>query len=654
MGTTIGIFAHVDAGKTTLSEQILYKGGSLRQLGRVDNKNAFLDYDEIERRRGITIFADEAPFVVKGSQFYLIDTPGHVDFSGEMERSIWAIDCAVLVISCVEGVQSHTETIWRLLQKNNIPTILFLNKADRDIADPNSVLLYIKNKWNTNALLFNDSFSDGIMTDALAEEIATTDDELLGSYLEDGYIQETFNKKTSVLIENGAICPVIIGSALNGTGVNLLFEIFNAFYNTKYYSERPFCARVYKVRHYKNGGRVVFLKVLSGMLKPKDDVICPEPEGRTITYKINEIRSYSGNKFIPISQAEQGDLCAVTGLGGVKPGDIVGEGARKGEMASIKPLMASKVEYNKNIHPQKILQILREIEDEEPLLSVAFNEKLQEIHVLIMGEIQIEILKNILSQRFGVEVSFGECEILYVETIKNTVIGSGHFEPLRHYAEVHLRLAPGKRGTGITFDSICATDELSLNWQRLIETHVLEKQHKGVLTNSPLTDVHITLLAGRAHVKHTEGGDFRQATYRAIRQGLMQAESVLLEPWLRFEIEVEVTLSGKVLMDIQKMGGNYEAPIANKDNVIIKGICPMVMMQGYTRNFAALTKGKGKISLTFDNYYPCQDQEDIVLRKGYNPERDVENTPDSVFCSHGSGYIVKWNDATAMMHVQIR
>lgn len=654
MGTTIGIFAHVDAGKTTLSEQVLYKGGSLRQLGRVDNKNAFLDYNEIERQRGITVFADEAPFTVNGSPFYLIDTPGHVDFSGEMERSIGAIDCAVLVISCVEGVQSHTETIWRLLQKNNIPTILFLNKADRDIADPNAVLTYIKNKWDTNAVVFDGNFTNGIMTDVLIEEIAATDVKLLECYLEHGYEQASFIKNTTSLIKNGIICPVVIGSALNGTGIDMLFEIFNTFIKTKPNSIDPFYARVYKVRHYKNGGRVVFIKVLNGKLKPKDEVLCPDAAGGTITYKVNEIRSYSGSKFKSVSQADQGELCAVTGLYGVIPGDIIGEGARKGKTSILKPLMAAKVEYDKNIHPQKMLQILREIEDEEPLLSVIFNEKLQEIHVQVMGEIQIEILKNILRQRFNVEASFGKCEILYVETIKNTVIASGHFEPLRHYAEVHLRLSPGERGTGVTFDSVCATDELSLNWQRLIETHVLEKQHKGVLTCSPLTDVHITLLNGRAHLKHTEGGDFRQATYRAIRQGLMQAENVLLEPWFHFEIEVEVALSGKVLMNIQKMGGKYNSPIANKDSVIITGICPVVMMQGYARDLAEMTKGKGKLGLTFDNYYPCENQEEIVLRKGYNPERDVENTPDSVFCSHGAGYTVKWDQATEMMHVKTR
>ena len=656
MTTTIGIFAHVDAGKTTLSEQLLYSCGSIRQAGRVDKKNTFLDYNDMEKSRGITIFADEAHFQIGDNKYCIIDTPGHMDFSGEMERSILAIDCAVIVISSVEGVQSHTETIWKLLEKHNKPCIIFLNKIDREAADPDTVISYIKDSWKCNTVNISSAISEENIEDDIIEEFSLYDDEIMNDYFSGTLDTGKFFAKCRELVNNSTVFPVIKGSALNGTGIDLLKNILSVFFNDKCVKQNDndkFSGVVYKVRHDKNNTRITFIKVIKGTLKTRDEVKCIGLSNEETIYKINDIRQYNGQKSCQIQSAAAGDLCAVTGLSEVKPGDIIGENAEKGRGFSLIPLMGASVIYDKSINVHKMLSVLRQIEDEEMLLNVSFNEELQNINIEIMGEMQLETLKMIVIDRYDIDISFGESEILYRETINNRVVGCGHFEPLRHYAEAHLMLEKGARGSGITFNSVCPVDTLSQNYQNLIRTHVFEKQHKGVLTGSPVTDIKVTLLSGRSHIKHTEGGDFREAVYRAIRQGLMYAKSVLLEPWFNFEIRTDDVFIGRVLIDIQKLGGEYDAPECDNNITVIKGRCPVKTMQSYIKEFMIFTKGTGRISLNFDGYYPCSNAEDVIAEKNYNPEADVKNTADSVFCSHGSGYIVKWNEAKEKMHIPI-
>lgn len=637
MGMTVGIFAHVDAGKTTLSEQLLYRCGVVRSLGRVDDKNAYLDHDEQERKRGITIFADETPFMYEGKKYFLIDTPGHVDFAGEMERCIHAVDCAVLVISGVEGVQSHTETIWRLLRKENVPTVVFINKTDRIGADSEKVIRYIKDRWGGECVPVpeeGDSFSE-----EAAELIAQCDEGLLELYLDGRADEDTLKKYFGDLALRRAIIPVIRGSALSGKGVGALLRCFSML-PVHFDENGEFSAYVYKVRHFKDMGRAVFLKINSGSLRSREEIgAC----------KVNEIRSCSGGKTVNVGIASAGELCAVSGLKEVKPGDCLGAGAEKSVSFALVPVMTAAVIFDRAaVSSRKVYEQLSELQEEEPLLSVSYTAATDTVSINTMGEIQLEILKELIYDRFGLDISFGECEILYKETIGNTVMGYGHFEPLRHYAEVHLRLSPGERGSGIRFDSECSRDELSENYQRLIRTHVFEKEHKGVIGGFPLTDVNITLTAGRAHLKHTEGGDFRQAVYRAIRQGLMKAESVLLEPWQSFEIYVPANLCGRVLNDVRSMGGEYNAPETMGDETLITGSCPVRTMRKYPLELVSFSKGTGRIYRNFEGYRPCDLPE---AGSDYNPEADTENTPDSVFCSHGAGFTVKWNEAEDYMHL---
>lgn len=636
MATTIGIFAHVDAGKTSLSEQILYQTGVLRTLGRVDTKSAYLDHDTIERERGITIFADEAPFQIGERSFFLIDTPGHVDFGGEMERSMCAIDCAILVISAVEGIQSHTATIWKLLRKNHVPTVIFLNKTDREGADADAVLLRIQEKWTEAAVAFDQP------EEALREELATVNEELLCAYLENSPQFWTIVRKA---VLDGEVFPVLHGSALRGDNIERLLSLLARFCYVEHEENALFCGRVYKVRHEKNGERLTFLKVMAGVLRVRDTICTPCGEA-----KIHELRQMSGQKSTAVSQIGAGALVAVKGLADVIPGDIVGKGAVRDTRFALIPLLSARVYYPEDRTDTEMLRILRELEEEEPLYHVSYVPELHEIHVRIAGEIQLEILAETLEKRYGVAVRFGECDVVYHETIAQPVIGCGHFEPLRHYAEVHLRIEPAARGSGLSFASECPTDVLALHWQRLIETHVMEKAHRGVLVGAPLCDVKIVLLTGRAHLKHTEGGDFREATYRAIRQGLMQAENILLEPWLSFEIEAPPSFSGRILTDIQTMQGRYEAPHAEEDVILLRGSAPARALLQYARTLQSQSSGKARAAFEFDGYFPCTEQERIVAERGYDPERDVSNSPDSVFCSHGAGYTVKWYDAPAKMH----
>ena len=652
MYTTLGILAHVDAGKTTLSEQLLFHSGVLRTLGRVDQKNAFLDYGTIERERGITVFSDQAVFKADGRVFQLVDTPGHVDFSGEMERCLQILDCAVLVISCVEGIQSHTETIWKLLREKNIPTFLFLNKTDRVGADPQKLLAEILHRWNIPALDFTERFYDNIMDNQLAEEVAELDDILMEQYFASGYEPNSWLTAARQLISQGHLFPVFRGSALSGDGIEKFINLLSALSpEWQGNAELPLDALVYKVRHEKNGGRIVFLKILNGVLSPKATVNYNAGDNE-YTEKINELRCYNAGRFTPMEKALPGALCGISGLSHLMPGDHIGKTAAKTHF-SITPLLSSRVLFDNSIPAKTMLECFRILEDEEPLLGVEWNEELNELEVHVMGPIQLEVLTREMEERFGYRVTFGPCQILYRETIAAPVDGCGHFEPLRHYAEVHLRLTPAQRGAGITFESVCPTDELAESWQNLIRTHVFEKEHRGVLTGSPLTDVTITLTAGRAHLKHTEGGDFREATYRAIRQGLMQAESVLLEPYYSFFIQADLSLAGRILSDLQRMNGTCNSPVMDQNQILITGRAPVACMMDYPQEFAALTKGRGKISLRFDGYEPCHNTQDVIDQKEYNPERDLLNTPDSVFCSHGAGYPVKWYDAKSHMHIKL-
>lgn len=650
--TCVGILAHVDAGKTTLAEQILYQSGALRQAGRVDRQDAFLDYTEIERRRGITVFADQASFSVGERQFTLIDTPGHVDFSGETERCLSVLDCAVLVVSSVEGIQAHTRTLWRLLQEHQIPTMLFLNKTDRAGARPQEILRAFQTQLAVPCVDFSNGFdSDGTMDDVLAQTVADLDDSLLETYFERGYILDAWLKKARLLFNRCQLVPVFTGAALSGKGVESLRNGLALLSQPLQGSvDAPFQAKVYKVRH-DNGGRIVFMRIENGELHPKDRLWVPgrEPSEE----KCNELRIYQGNRFVLAPKVGPGELCAVTGVHGLHPGDTAGAGAVRVGTFMLQPMLSAWVLFDSKVSVKTVLNCFRELEDEEPLLHVRWNEPLQELEVQIMGKVQLEVLTQLVQERYGLFVRFGECSILYRETIAGPAVGCGHFEPLRHYAEVHLLLQPGEPGSGITFSSRCQQDTLAGNWQNLIGTHVLEKEHCGVLTGAPLTDVHVVLLSGRAHLKHTEGGDFREATYRAIRQGLMQAQSVLLEPWYTFIAEVDFALSGRVLSDIQRMHGTCEPPQVVNGLALLRGTAPVSELMSYPAELIAFTKGQGSISLAFSGYRPCHNAQQVVEQAAYAPERDVENTPDSVFCSHGAGYPVKWQEAGAHMHLPV-
>lgn len=657
MSTTIGILAHVDAGKTTLAEQILYHTGVLRTAGRVDQKNAFLDHSAIERERGITVFSDQAVFEQDGKRFYLLDTPGHVDFSGEMERCLWIMDCAILVISSVEGIQSHTQTVWKMLQERKIPTILFLNKTDRVGADPEKILEEMKSRYQANCLEFTGQLDENGLSESLAELVAEQDDELLEIYFSDGYQKDVWLDNLKEMFWERKIFPVYRGSALSCDGITSLINgLKQLALLDNGDAQAPFVGKVYKVRRDK-GGKVVYLKVEQGCIHPKDTIQVPAGDEMAEFEKINELRQYQGANHTLIPEARPGDLCAITGVQRLQPGDKAGENANHEIASSLTPLLAAKVIYPATVSARTMLGYFRELEEEEPLLHVLWNEDTQEIVVHIMGEIQLEILTQRIAQQYQLAIEFGPRSILYQETIREPVMGCGHFEPLRHYAEVHVRLSPAPRGSGIHFTSECPHDQLDTNWQNLIRTHVFEKPHKGILTGSPLTDVEVTLLAGKSHLKHTEGGDFRQATYRAIRQALMQAgekNTILLEPYYSFEIEIDYTKSGRVLSDIQKMAGICNPPKDLGGQVLLTGEAPVVEMMDYPKQLTALSKGQARISLTFMGYQPCHNTQDVINQYAYEPERDLDNTPDSVFCSHGAGYTVKWWNVPSHMHIKLK
>lgn len=650
MSLTIGILAHVDAGKTTLAEQILYNTNQIRNCGRVDHKNTFLDTHLIEKQRGITIFADQAEFTYKDRNYYLLDTPGHIDFCAEMERTLQVIDYAIVLVSAVEGVQAHTKTILRLLDKYKIPKIFFINKIDRDGVELGKVSDNIK-KYISNELINLDNYSkEGNFNDKEIEKIAEINDDLLECFLSDEY---NFDKWEHILFSefiNNKVSISISGSALNGVGIDKLLTILSKLKEKDIISD-SIVAKCYKVKYDNQNNRQVFLKIENGNLKVKDEIKVFDYENNKVVYqKVNEIRKYNGNKYVTVQEVSKGQICAVTGLSNVYCGDIIGEKLQKSNYNLI-PMLVAKLNWDsEKIHSKVIMQHLKKLEEEDPMLKIIWNEKLSEIHISIMGEIQLEILTQLIKDRFDIAVSFGECKILYKETVCDTVIGYGHFEPLRHYAEVHIKISPNKQGQGITYDTECNLDELSSNYQNLIKKHIFEKKHKGVLIGADLEDIKYTLVTGRAHLKHTEGGDFREATYRAIRQGLMRVKSKLLEPYYSFEIEVEQDFLGRVINDIQKYNGEFTSPEIVGSRCIILGKAPVATFMNYYKELISFTKGNGHISLNFLGYFDCHNEQDIINKYNYNPESDLENTPDSVFCSHGAGFTVKWNEVEKYKH----
>ena len=633
----VGLLAHVDAGKTTLSESILYQSGAIRNLGRVDHQDAFLDTDEMERERGITIFSKQAVLTWKDTEITLLDTPGHVDFSAEMERVLQVLDCAVLVISGADGVQGHTETLWKLLTRYGIPVFLFVNKMDQEGTDCGKLLAELKSRFSEGCIDFGRVETGA---EEVIEEIAVCDEQTMEEYLEKGSVAVASIRR---LVADRKIFPCYFGSALHLQGVE---ELMNGICTYQMQKENPaaFGAKVYKIARDGQGNRLTYLKVTGGTLKVKD-VIGENGD------KVNQIRVYSGEKYELLSEADAGKVCAVTGLAETYPGQ--GLGAEKdSELPILEPVLTYRIILPDDCNVHTMLRDLKLFEEEEPELHVVWIEKSQEIHVQLMGDVQIEILQRIIKERFGVLVEFGEGSIVYKETIAAPVEGVGHFEPLRHYAEVHLRLEPGERGSGIQFDSECSEDVLDRNWQRLVLTHLEEKEHKGVLTGSVITDMKITLTSGKAHLKHTEGGDFRQATYRAVRQGLKKAESVLLEPYYEFRIELPSENVGRAMTDIQNRFGKFEAPETLGEMTVLTGIAPVSTLSGYQKDVIAYTGGRGRISLTLKGYDLCHNQEEVVAARGYDSELDLANPTGSVFCAHGAGFVVDWDEVEEYMHME--
>ena len=645
MKKTFGIFAHVDAGKTTFSEQILYYTKSIRKKGRVDYKEAFLDSQKVEKERGITVFSDVGTFSYDGDTYYLIDTPGHIDFSPEMERTLSILDYAILVVSAVEGIQGHTETLWNLLKNRKIPTFIFINKIDRVGADVNKVYQQLKRRFSEDiCLLSNNSLMN--LSDEEIEFIAGKDEELLNLYFEDNYNNQLWINKLKFLVKERQIFVASSGSALLDQGVREFLDIFNKLTMTNYELADIFTGKVFKIRYDEKGTRITYIKALSGLLKVKDELVYNH-NGEEIREKVNEIRAYNGVKYEIKDVASAGDVFAVTGISNMKAGMGIGIEDSTEEMI---PTLTAKVLYDSTVNIKEVLKYLKILESEEKTLNVQYDEILKEMHINVMGKIQLEVLKEIIQERFNLNVEFDKPEILYKETIGNEVNGYGHFEPLRHYAEVHLKLLPGERGEGIVFENRCHNDYLTPGQQNLIKTHIFEKKHRGILTGSEIDDIKVILITGRAHIKHTEGGDFREATKRALRQGLDSAENILLEPYYNFKIEVDNQLLGRVLSDVQKMNGTFNEQQSVGDRVIITGRGPVATFMDYSLEFQALSKGKGGLSLMYGGYDVCHNAEEVIERIGYNKDADPEYTSSSIFCAKGVGYSVKGEEVENYMH----
>ncbi len=631
----IGILAHVDAGKTTLSEAILYHSGSIRKMGRVDKQDAFLDNYELERERGITIFSKQAELKMKDLEITLLDTPGHVDFSAEMERTLQVLDYAILVINGADGVQGHTQTLWRLLKRYEIPVFLFINKMDQPGTKKEALLSELQEKLSESCIDFSQGTSESFY-----DEVAMCTEEAMEQFLEKGCVGIEEIRK---LIRERMAFPCYFGSALKEQGIDVFLEGIVTYTSVPSYPFE-FGARVFKIARDEQGNRLTYLKITGGSLKVKT-VLTDQQE------KVNQIRIYSGEKYTTVNEVQAGMVCSVTGLSATYPGE--GIGIESGvSVPLLEPVLTYQIELPEGMDAATVLPKLRQLEEEEPQLHIVWEEQLQEIRVQVMGEVQIEILKYMVKERFGIDIGFGTGRIVYKETIRNVVEGVGHFEPLRHYAEVHLRMEPGESGSGLVFSTECSEDVLSRNWQRLILTHLEEKEHKGVLTGAPITDMKITLTAGRAHQKHTEGGDFRQATYRAVRQGLKQAESVLLEPYYTFRLEVPESSIGRAMTDLERMHAVFETPELQNGTAVLTGSAPVALIQDYPKEVTAYTRGEGKLFCSQQGYGICHNAEEVIAEKGYDSEADLENPTGSVFCAHGAGFVVGWEQVKEYMHLE--
>ena len=635
----LGILAHVDSGKTTLSEAMLYRAGVTRRLGRVDHKDAFLDTDALEKARGITIFSKQALLTAGDTDITLLDTPGHVDFSTETERTLQVLDYAVLVVSGTDGVQSHTETLWRLLRRYHVPTFVFVNKMDLPGMERQELLAQLNRRLGEGFVDFGAEQADR------DEALALCDENLMGRVLDAGQLQDA---DLIPAIARRHVFPCWFGAALKLEGVDALLDGLDR-YTRPAPALEAFGAKVFKVSQDEQGARLTWLRVTGGELKVKAQ-LTGEADGEPWAEKANQLRLYSGAKYTLAEAIGPGQVCAVTGLTKARPGEGLGA-ERDSDLPVLEPVLSYQVLLPEGADVHAALGKLHRLEEEEPQLHVVWNETLGEIHVQLMGEIQLEVLRSLLAERFGLEVEFGPGGILYKETITEPMEGVGHYEPLRHYAEVHLKLEPLPRGSGMQFAADCREEVLDKNWQRLVLTHLEEKQHLGVLTGSPLTDVKITLIAGRAHLKHTEGGDFRQATYRAVRQGLMLAKSQLLEPWYAFRLEVPAENIGRAMSDIQRMEGTFDPPESGEETAVLTGFAPVSTMRSYPMEVVSYTRGRGHLSLTLDGYRPCHNAQEVIAAIGYEPEHDLDNPADSVFCAHGAGFVVPWDQVRSHMHV---
>lgn len=634
----IGLLAHVDAGKTTLAESLLYHTGAIRKMGRVDHQNAFLDTYELERARGITIFSKQAGFTLGDREVVLLDTPGHVDFSAEMERTLQILDYAVLIIGGTDGVQGHVETLWRLLRQYKIPVFLFINKMDQDGANSAEILKELQSRLDEKCIDFTASQPQ----EEFMENLAMCDETVLETYLEEGEISK---EQVKELIARRKAFPCYFGSALKSQGIQEFLEGLETYTKVPDYPD-TFGAKVYKISRDEKGSRLTHMKITGGSLKVKQVL-----SGEDWEEKADQIRIYSGAGFEAVKEAPAGSVCAVTGLTRTHAGQGLGIEQTSGEPLLI-PVLNYEIQLPEECDVHQMFLKLRQLEEEEPELHIVWNPQLNEIHAQVMGEVQIEILKNMIQERFGISVEFGSGNIVYKETIEEPVEGTGHFEPLRHYAEVHLLLEPGEQGSGLEFAVSCSEDMLDKNWQRLILTHLEEKAHKGVLTGSDITDMKITLVAGKAHLKHTEGGDFRQATYRAVRQGLRKARSVLLEPVYEYRLEVPSDMVGRAMTDIQKMYGTFQGPEIEGEMSVLTGVAPVVTMGGYQSEVTAYTRGRGRLFCTLKGYQPCHNAEEVIEAAGYEPDADMENPTGSIFCAHGAGFVVNWDEVDTYAHIQ--
>lgn len=649
MNKTIGILAHVDAGKTTFSEQLLYHTNSIKERGRVDHQNAFLDNHEIERERGITVFSDQARFKYGNSVYYLIDTPGHIDFSPEMERAIQVLDYAIILISAIEGIEGHTETVWKLLKKHDIPTFFFINKIDREGAAPEQVKSDIQSHFTTDACDITSSFQQEEMTESLIEFLAERDETLLETYLNNGYDKQLWLDSFKNMINENKVFPIGSGSALQDIGIKEFFTKFDQLTETNYDKHAPFSGYVYKIRYDQNNTRITYIKILSGSLRVRDQLNFGD-SNHLIQEKITQIRICHGETFEQIDEAEAGQIVALIGLSTPKIGDCVGE-LKQTSTFEMVPILKSKVNFDSSIPTKDMLACFRILEAEDPSLQVVWEEKFQQINIHVMGKIQLEVLEKIVEERFNYQISFEKPEIIYQETINTTVTGYGHFEPWKHYAEVHLKIEPAKRGSGITFENLCHPNDLSIGNQNLIRKHIFERHHHGILTGSTLTDVKISLLTGRAHNQHTKGGDFREATFRALRQGLEQAENVLLEPYYDFTIKVDLDKIGRVMADIQQAHGTFSPAETVGDKAILTGSVPVATFIDYQQIFMSYTHGKGILILKYGGYDLCHNSEEVIQRINYQKDADPEYSSSSIFVAKGGKTnVIPWYEAKAAMH----